>query len=222
MAAGRLPPALAIILRTTGAWLLSPQPGSLANRHAPRGQWRPHALCRPPDVDRAPLRTPTSRPQFAQIGSLDMGRVRKVELWFERVQFNCSLGGSGRCSLCAPSTARSLVTGSICRRSCTRGRQRRIRKCCVACVRLTLPQVASTVLTSRSAIALGETQAIHSVTCGSMDGGSVRPRTSSVFAFTAKSRIVGCSTGSSAGRAPLRILSTTRPALRGSVSRSGP
>src|SRR5262245_36214399 len=42
----------------------------------------------------------------------------------------------------------------------------------------------------------------------STDGGIVRPRAFAVFRLMTSSNLVGCSTGGSAGLAPLRILST--------------
>ncbi len=42
----------------------------------------------------------------------------------------------------------------------------------------------------------------------SNDGGIVRPRALAVLRLTTRSNLVGCSTGKSAGLAPLRILST--------------
>lgn len=49
---------------------------------------------------------------------------------------------------------------------------------------------------------------IHSVTCAATEAGMVMPSASAVLLFMTRSNEVGWSTGRSAGRAPLRILST--------------
>jgi hypothetical protein len=48
----------------------------------------------------------------------------------------------------------------------------------------------------------------------STDGGMAMPSAFAVLAFTASSNLVGCSTGRSAGFAPLRTLTTIVPACR--------
>jgi len=48
----------------------------------------------------------------------------------------------------------------------------------------------------------------------SSDGGMVSPRALAVFMLITNSNFVGCSTGKSAGLAPLRILSTNVAARR--------
>jgi hypothetical protein len=50
--------------------------------------------------------------------------------------------------------------------------------------------------------------------CASMDGGIVSPNTLAVLRFIASSNLVGCSTGRSAGFAPLSSLSTKYAARR--------
>jgi hypothetical protein len=47
-----------------------------------------------------------------------------------------------------------------------------------------------------------------SVACMSIDWGIVSPRSLAVFRLITKSNLVGCSTGSSPGLAPFKILST--------------
>jgi predicted ATPase len=57
----------------------------------------------------------------------------------------------------------------------------------------------------------GSGREIYSITSSArarIDGGIVRPSALAVFRLTIKSNLVGCSTGRSAGLAPLRILST--------------
>src|SRR5262249_47566376 len=54
------------------------------------------------------------------------------------------------------------------------------------------------------------------------DCGTVRPSALAVLRLIMKSNLVGCSTGRSAGLAPLRILSTNEAACRHSSARSGP
>ena len=49
---------------------------------------------------------------------------------------------------------------------------------------------------------------ITSSALASSDGGTVRPSALAVFMLITNSNLVGCSTGRSKGRAPLRILST--------------
>jgi len=53
-------------------------------------------------------------------------------------------------------------------------------------------------------------------------GGSVRPMAWAVFRLMTNSNCIGCSTGRSAGVAPLRILSTYVAACRNRLARSGP
>jgi hypothetical protein len=47
-----------------------------------------------------------------------------------------------------------------------------------------------------------------SVTCSRICGGNVMPRARAVFRFTTNSKVIGCSTGRSAGFLPLRMRST--------------
>src|SRR5262249_51888770 len=70
------------------------------------------------------------------------------------------------------------------------------------------------------AAALGEGMGGHSITSSaraSTEGGIVRPRAFAVFMLITSSNLVGCSTGRSAGLAPLRILSTYTAARRRSA-----
>jgi hypothetical protein len=55
-----------------------------------------------------------------------------------------------------------------------------------------------------------------------MDCGTVRPSAFAVFMLTTSSNFVGCSTGRSAGLAPLRILSTYVATSRYAAGRFGP
>jgi len=59
-----------------------------------------------------------------------------------------------------------------------------------------------------SAIASVMAYCMSSSACRSIDGGIVSPRAFAVLRLITSSNLVGCSTGSSAGLAPLRILST--------------
>jgi hypothetical protein len=52
---------------------------------------------------------------------------------------------------------------------------------------------------------------VYSITSSAparIDGGMTRPSACAVFMFTTSSKVVGCTTGRSAGAAPLRILPT--------------
>jgi MFS family permease len=55
---------------------------------------------------------------------------------------------------------------------------------------------------------------ITSSACTSIDGGTVRPSALAVLRLTARSNLVGCSTGISPGFAPRKILSTCSAARR--------
>jgi hypothetical protein len=66
---------------------------------------------------------------------------------------------------------------------------------------------------------------IYSITSSarrSTDGGTVRPRASAVLKFTTSSNFVGCSTGRSAGLAPLRTLAMMIADCRHIAARLGP
>jgi hypothetical protein len=66
-----------------------------------------------------------------------------------------------------------------------------------------------------------DSRSSHSITRSarsSTDGGMVSPSVLAVFMLITSSNFVGCSTGRSAGLAPLRILSTSRAAWRPSCS----
>src|SRR6266702_8729581 len=68
-------------------------------------------------------------------------------------------------------------------------------------------------------------QHLHSSTSSaraSIVGGMVRPRALAVLRLMTSSNFVGCSTGRSAGLAPLRILSTKNAARRQAVTVLGP
>src|SRR6266852_8509941 len=65
----------------------------------------------------------------------------------------------------------------------------------------------------------------HSITSSArrrIDGGKVRPSDFAVLALTTSSNLVGCSTGTSAGLAPLRTLATIIAVCRHISARLGP
>ena len=67
--------------------------------------------------------------------------------------------------------------------------------------------------------------AFHSITSSaraSSVGGTMMPSAFAVFRLITSSNLVGCSTGRSAGFAPLKILSTKRADRRNRSRRSGP
>ncbi len=67
------------------------------------------------------------------------------------------------------------------------------------------------LLVTKPAQSLLEDRGLPSITCSarsSSGGGIVRPSVFAVFTLTTRLNLVGCSTGRSAGFAPLRILST--------------
>src|SRR5262245_46898498 len=69
----------------------------------------------------------------------------------------------------------------------------------------------------RAAEQRDERAALHSITSSaraSSVGGTSIPSALAVFILMTSSKMVGCSTGRSAGRAPFRILSTYTAALR--------
>jgi tRNA(fMet)-specific endonuclease VapC len=74
------------------------------------------------------------------------------------------------------------------------------------------------LLIAATALQLGSTLAywMISVACCRTDGGMVRPIACAVLRLITKSKVVGCSTGRSAGLVPLRILSTYVAARRNS------
>src|SRR4029079_11152938 len=66
---------------------------------------------------------------------------------------------------------------------------------------------------------------VHSITfvaCTRIDCGILMPRFRAVFLFNTKSNLVGCSTGRSAGFAPLSILSVRMAARRTMFGRFAP
>src|SRR5262245_44915571 len=69
----------------------------------------------------------------------------------------------------------------------------------------------------RAAEKRDELAALHSITSSTRarnSGGMAKPSALAVFILRTNSKMVGCSTGRSAGRAPFRILSTYVAALR--------
>src|SRR5207248_1981850 len=63
----------------------------------------------------------------------------------------------------------------------------------------------------------------HSITSSARaitDGGTVRPSVLAALRFTTSSNLIGCSTGRSAGFAPLKILSTKTADRRNRSTRS--
>src|SRR5262249_52999487 len=71
-------------------------------------------------------------------------------------------------------------------------------------------------------LSLPRCYSITSSARASTDGGMVRPRALAVLRLMTSSNFVGCSTGRSAGLAPLRILPTRKPVCRHVSRRLGP
>jgi len=69
---------------------------------------------------------------------------------------------------------------------------------------------------------IATTHSIRSVAATRSLVGTVRPSAFAVFRFTTKSNLAGCSTGMSAGRSPLSILSTKYATRRYISRRFGP